>query len=187
MEFNKAYLSANNPKEWDKLYHEAKDLVWGQKPVGFLEDFLLDSALGLGPSSRILDAGSGEGRNLEALLSLKEQGQVIACDFSIYALNKSSFRLKDRVQHIACDMRYLPFEDESFEFILVSDVIETLVEPEFILREFSRILTKRGKLLCNIPDLNDGISSVEMTPIGLNRFLYRGRYFYQFLEIKPST
>jgi SAM-dependent methyltransferase len=45
----------------------------------------------------------------------------------------------------------LPFEDNSFDTIILSDVLEHIQEPNQLFREMSRVLTPGGRLLLNVP------------------------------------
>ncbi len=45
----------------------------------------------------------------------------------------------------------LPLEDQSFDTVLLSDVLEHLPEPLALLKEIRRILKPGGKLLLNVP------------------------------------
>lgn len=51
-----------------------------------------------------------------------------------------------------CDLnKPLPFENETFDTILMSDVLEHIRYPEALMKEIGRILKKEGKLLMNVP------------------------------------
>jgi len=51
-----------------------------------------------------------------------------------------------------CDLsQALPFCDEAFETIIISDVLEHIPNPDVIWREMSRILARGGKILLNVP------------------------------------
>lgn len=45
----------------------------------------------------------------------------------------------------------LPFEDNQFDTIILSDVLEHIPEPEKLLAEIARILSNNGKILLNVP------------------------------------
>lgn len=45
----------------------------------------------------------------------------------------------------------LRFEDETFDTIILSDVLEHIRKPEVLLNEMFRILSKNGKLIMNVP------------------------------------
>ena len=51
-----------------------------------------------------------------------------------------------------CDItKPLPFSDEEFDTIILSDVLEHIAEPELLLKELARILSPGGKVLINVP------------------------------------
>ncbi|HTT57783.1 MAG TPA: class I SAM-dependent methyltransferase [Opitutaceae bacterium] len=172
-------LPQRNKQAWDRLYARTRSLIWGRAPVGFLAA-CLDRLAPVGPADRVLDAATGEGRNLPALRRLG--GRLHACEASAEALRKIDPELRAGVELANCDLRALPYADHAFAFILLSDVVETLPDLDAALAEIVRVLAPDGRLLCNIPGLDDGIAGQEMRPLGANRFLYQDRYFYQFLE-----
>jgi len=45
----------------------------------------------------------------------------------------------------------LPFADEEFDTVILSDVLEHIMHPKKLLEEIRRILKKDGKLLMNVP------------------------------------
>lgn len=45
----------------------------------------------------------------------------------------------------------LPFENEKFDTVILSDVLEHIPEPESLFREISRVLTHQGKIIMNVP------------------------------------
>ncbi|MFO0892544.1 MAG: methyltransferase domain-containing protein [Isosphaeraceae bacterium] len=53
---------------------------------------------------------------------------------------------------IECDLtRRLPFDDEAFDTVILSDVLEHIPQPEFVWHEIARILRPGGRLLMNVP------------------------------------
>ncbi|MFM6933966.1 MAG: class I SAM-dependent methyltransferase [Flavobacteriales bacterium] len=53
---------------------------------------------------------------------------------------------------VQCDLNEkLPFENDSFDSILLSDVLEHIRKPEELLKEIQRILTNDGVLIMNVP------------------------------------
>jgi SAM-dependent methyltransferase len=173
-----ASLARRNKRAWDELYEKTEWPVWGRLPIGFLEEFLGLVTPPLGADSRILDAGAGDGRNTA---SLRATGaRVWSCDSSIHALRKMR---RDAGSACAlCDLAALPFAGGLFDFVLLTDVIETLPEPEPALAEASRVLKPGGMLLCNIPGAADPIADREMSPIEDRGFLYRHTYFFRFVD-----
>lgn len=184
-ENNYCQLSEENRQAWDTLYGKTKDLIWGSEPIGFLREFEFDILKKVRPCSQALDAATGEGRNLSTLLDWGMR--VVACDASSQALSKMSPVLASSVERVMSDLYSLPFSEARFDFVLASDIIETLPRPELALRELRRILRPGGLLLCNIPGMEDGISAIEMNAIDDNRYLFRDRFFYQFLTEAQAT
>ena len=45
----------------------------------------------------------------------------------------------------------LPFKDEVFDTIILSDVLEHLPHPETLFKEMSRVLSREGKIIMNVP------------------------------------
>lgn len=53
---------------------------------------------------------------------------------------------------VACDLNQpLPFEDKSFDTIVISEVLEHIANPEVIWKEMERILKPGGKILLSVP------------------------------------
>jgi len=51
-----------------------------------------------------------------------------------------------------CDLtKTLPFEDKSFDTILLSDVLEHIPNPDLLWSELSRVLRDGGKVILNVP------------------------------------
>src|SRR5580658_8123234 len=168
-----------NKAAWGELYGSTSRFIWGSQPVGFLADYVARLPA-IGPADRVLDAAAGEGRNLALLGSLG--GQLHACDASANALRKIPSEMRANVEIATCDLNALPYPDGYFRCVLLSDVIETLPDPEPALAEVARVLATGGALLCNIPGMEDGIAGEGMEPAGGQYFLYRGRYCYHFLN-----
>ncbi len=53
---------------------------------------------------------------------------------------------------VACSLNEpLPFTDNSFDTVILSDVLEHIAEPQLLMNEIARILAPGGKLLMNVP------------------------------------
>jgi 2-polyprenyl-3-methyl-5-hydroxy-6-metoxy-1,4-benzoquinol methylase len=114
---------------------------------------LLDFIGALSPDAQILDAGCGAG---PALRFLKQRGFVPwGSDLIEYPLMQAKRLLPD-ARLVQCDSNHaLPFRDESFDVILMSEVIEHVAKPEFTLRECWRVLNKKGAVALTTPNLWD--------------------------------
>jgi ubiquinone/menaquinone biosynthesis C-methylase UbiE len=59
---------------------------------------------------------------------------------------------KNAYLDIACDInKPLPFPDNYFDTIILSDVLEHIIEPKLLFGEMYRILQTNGKILLNVP------------------------------------
>lgn len=174
-------LAAANQRAWDHLYGSTPELVWGTAALPFLAEFLDEFRRGLTAPSRVLDAATGEGRNLRLLQRIGAD-ELHAVDSSARALAKIPRRLRAHVQCRQADLRDVPYPDAFFDGITLLDAIETIPNPGPVLRELARILKPDGLLLCNIPGPEDGVAGVDMEAIGGRAFLYRQAYYFQFLE-----
>jgi SAM-dependent methyltransferase/GT2 family glycosyltransferase len=56
---------------------------------------------------------------------------------------------------ICCNIEntHLPYEEESFDYIIAADVLEHLREPEEVLRDLLPYLKKGGSFLCTLPNV----------------------------------
>lgn len=124
---------------WDKEYAHLK---WGgPAPVRDIQAHLLFG-------SRVLDAGSGNGRYLG---ELARHYNAIGIDISLTALNGSRAQLARSgrfAEHLGASISDLPFKTRIFDGILCYGVLQHLfkAERESAVEEFSHILLKGGFL-----------------------------------------
>ncbi len=64
------------------------------------------------------------------------------------------YKLEDKFEFVCADASKTPFEDETFDTIIMNDAMEHVDEPEKVLEECYRILKKNGKLYLNFPPYN---------------------------------
>lgn len=179
-------LSRRNKQAWSQLYASNVGPVWGQAPAAFLEKFLQPLLAGNRRFARALDAATGEGRNLPVLARLA--AHVTGCDAAPEALAKiPPGPAGHDVRLICTDLAATPFAAGEFDFILLSDVIETLPEPRPVLQEMRRVLARDGVIVCNIPGPEDGIAGIDMSPLGGRSFLYRRKFYFQFFDEREAV
>lgn len=172
-----------NLQEWDKLYKSTQDSIWGYDPVGFLPDYINYFATLLPATAKILDAGTGEGRNLKLISQLN--GELHAVDGSTNALDKipAEFRSGITIKQALLDK--LPYPDNTFDLIFGIDIFETLPNIQEVIAEFKRVLSPNGYILCNIPTEEDEIYGIDMQhPEEDNEaWLYQNKYYYKFYSV----
>lgn len=141
-----------------------KDLVdrWGLKKVAAFDDrFLLvlkelegfiDGFTG-NEKIKILDTACGDGV-YESLLAKQRREKVdfYGVDISSKQLGKAK-RLFRSLRQVDLDSQPLPFEDNFFDYVICSEILEHLFYPEKLLSEIKRVLKKKGIVLVTVPNL----------------------------------
>ena len=110
-----------------------------------------------------------------------------ACDWSLRGLRKLRAASHQRVPCARCDLGALSFRSGVFDLVLLTDVIETLPDPDPVLAEAFRVLKRGGMILCNIPCASDPIAHADMSTAGDDGWLYRGRFFYRFIDAEAAA
>ena len=97
---------------------------------------------------KLLDIGTGTGRILEVLGPCVQDAEGI--DFSHEMLNLARVNLDDpslrhcRVRH--GDMYQLPYQDQSFDYITIHQVLHFTDQPQLVLKEAKRVLKGGGQI-----------------------------------------
>jgi SAM-dependent methyltransferase len=94
---------------------------------------------------RVLDVPTGTG-TLAGRLN-KMGFEVSCCD-----INPSYFSIPDLTIEIGDLNKYLPYPDQSFDYVVCLDGIEHTENPFNAIREFQRILKKKGKIYLSLPN-----------------------------------
>jgi len=133
-----------NNKEYEKLYKFEQFYWWhvGRRDIlnFFLKKFLNKKGI------QILEIGCGTGGNLEILSNL---GEVTGLDVSKYALD---FCRKRGVNNLALGRaEKTNFPSESFDLILMLDVLEHIKDDKKAIGETRRILKEGGYFLVTVP------------------------------------
>jgi SAM-dependent methyltransferase len=104
-----------------------------------------ESAIRHHARGRLLDLGCGYVPYFEIYSGLVEDNVCVDWENSFH---KSPF-----VDLIANLNRPIPLQDESFDTILLTDVLEHISEPGLLVREISRLLRASGKAIIGVPFL----------------------------------
>ena len=107
------------------------------------------SLLGKTKNEAVLDLGCGDG-----VLSylLYEKGlKVSGIDLSEEAIEFAKNKTNNRIEFKVGSVYHLPWEDNSFDIVLSSDVIEHLEDVSQYLKEIKRVLKPNGKCVISTP------------------------------------
>jgi ubiquinone/menaquinone biosynthesis C-methylase UbiE len=98
---------------------------------------------------RILEIGSGGGFAVEQIK--KAKCLYFPLDIPHSNLNEINKRTDVKIYPVSGDAFHLPLQDNSFEAIILSEVLEHLEFPMDALKEMTRVLKPGGKLLISVP------------------------------------
>jgi SAM-dependent methyltransferase len=100
-----------------------------------------------GPGLRVLDLGCRDGALTSAYLAGND---VVGVDADREALARAAER---GIETVWADLEEgLPFEDASFDVVVLGEVLEHLRFPEQLLAEVARVLVPGGKVVGSVPN-----------------------------------
>tara|TARA_B110000003_G_C16635462_1_gene528209 strand:- start:1219 stop:1989 length:771 start_codon:yes stop_codon:yes gene_type:complete len=106
------------------------------------------------PVIKILDAGCGDGNNINFLVDYFSNKKL---KIKITALDYNEIRLKKipRQKNIYVEqgsLLHINHPNEKFDVILCSHVIEHIEEPVQVINELKRVLHKKGHMIISVPN-----------------------------------
>jgi len=105
-----------------------------------------------GTSGNLLEIGCGAGRYTRAFLHYRPDLDVSGCDISHIALDEA--RAADsagKIEYKLGDALDLPYEDNSFDIVLLFDVFEHVTDVGKAADEVARVLKPGGVFHCFVP------------------------------------
>lgn len=143
-------LSKHTLSKLDKLLESVGDMALKRRAKKLIT--------GINPEKgdRILDLGCGDGFYLYLLSNLGLKLRLVGCDYGDAELNAARRNLKGkRIPLYNGDlMKKLPFKDNYFDKIIMSEVAEHLPNDLKGLREVYRVLKPGGVLCLSVPNAN---------------------------------
>lgn len=117
---------------------------------------LVVDELSLKEGDIILDAGCGDGYYLHLLSNLGIPLRLVGIDSDEKALESARKNLSDKkIKLTRADLRKkLPFKPQSFDKIILSEVLEHLTNDTGSLKEIKRVLKRGGVLVITVPNHN---------------------------------
>lgn len=109
-----------------------------------------------GSGLTILDVGCATGTNGNFLLDNKIASNVIGVEFNENMAKKA--KLKYDSVYVG-DLNSMDFiksivaREHTFDYIIFGDILEHLVNPSMVLKEFKELLSKKGKIIISVPNI----------------------------------
>ena len=91
----------------------------------------------------LLDIGCGEGTLLNELSTKLKGTKLYGTDVYTQNPEKWSYQVSDITRRIE-------FEDNTFDVVVLGEVIEHVPDPDFVLGEISRVLKPGGRLIVQV-------------------------------------
>lgn len=105
-----------------------------------------------GPFIKALDLGAGTGRDLEIIRKYSPDAELFGIEFD--AQQCALLEGKGvRTYQVDLENSRLPFEDESFDIVIINQVLEHIKDIFFVLHETARVLKKGGYVLIGVPNV----------------------------------
>ncbi len=137
---------------FDKSYDDFNYACWRLEDIFsfFHHSRIIKTALVGSAPFYLLDVGCGPGVDAITLADYAEK--IVGVDFSPQAIKVAQELAKEyekdsKISFLCCDAEKLPFEEETFDAVFCMNFMHHLEKPEKALREMTRVLKKRGKLL----------------------------------------
>jgi SAM-dependent methyltransferase len=103
-----------------------------------------------GSSGSLLEIGCGAGRYLRAFLHYRPDLDLSGCDISHIALDEAR-SAGGRIDYRLGDALNLPYEDNSFDIVVLFDVFEHVTDVGRAADEVARVLRPGGVFHCFVP------------------------------------
>ena len=143
---------------WENIYiHKKKDITYNRATndglLGFTKEVLSRHKINLNnlKNKKLLDVGSGPYGIIKGLTILEEQTNIkilkmVAAD-PLMDFFKDKIGILKEDNHISLVKtkgEKLPFEDNFFDYIFCTNVLDHCDKPEFVVKECYRVLKKKG-------------------------------------------
>jgi len=119
-------------------------------------------------SSRILEVGIGSG---SIGRGLSQKRFEIVCIEKDSSLAKQAADYYQRILVLDLDKEDIPFL-ESFDFIILADILEHLEDPEELLKRARDLLKDNGKIIVSIPNIANWVIRLKLA---FGKFEYQDR------------
>lgn len=139
--------------------------IWGygdaslrlSSPTSFRLRQSLQALSGLPAGAKVLELGSGAGQFIREIKRIRPDLNCYGCDISQHAINFAK-KSNDGVVYDLSEEKRAPYEDNTFDAVLIYDVLEHVADPGSIIAEVQRILKVGGRFYSFVPCEGDSLS-----------------------------
>jgi ubiquinone/menaquinone biosynthesis C-methylase UbiE len=132
----------NQREYWNDIWDGADVDTFATYPKKFRS-----ISLAVGSGKTVLDVAGGVG--ILADIIQRKGNQVFNIDISDLALKKSK-ELNPKVNVMVSDVPPIPFENDAFDVVIATEIVEHYKEPEKLIEELKRVSNKR--VIISVPD-----------------------------------
>jgi 2-polyprenyl-3-methyl-5-hydroxy-6-metoxy-1,4-benzoquinol methylase len=134
-------------------------------------------ALRTGPDASILEIGCSNGGTGALALEKGKCARYVGVDIALDALSRAK-RVLTETHYGNVETMELPWEPKSFDALVISEVLEHLVDPWSTLKRLSSVLKPGAQLLAGSPNIAN---------LSVIRALLRGRFDYEDHGVMDRT
>jgi len=154
----KVLCYAENESNWSDELTELHELeAGGDHPMDIASRALAISSIERyceGPSPLLLEVGSSSGYLLEEIRSLFPEARVIGSDYIAGPLEKLASRVPS-IPLLQFDLRTCPLPSNTFDGVILLNVLEHIDDDVAAIRQIARILKPRGIAHIEVPSNPD--------------------------------
>ena len=100
----------------------------------------------------ILEVGCGEGHVLEEISSKIKTKNLFGLDPLENWLEKAKAKLGTKARLIKGFAEDLPFDNNSMDIVICSEVLEHVIDPQIVLNQLKRVIKPDGLIIVSIPN-----------------------------------
>jgi 2-polyprenyl-3-methyl-5-hydroxy-6-metoxy-1,4-benzoquinol methylase len=145
---NAAHEIAGPSQDWLSRYYDSKEAAYF---VGARADFIAE--LPDDPEARILEIGCGSGETGQLAINAGKAGHYAGIDISPAAAARARTFLSE-VLTGNVDHMELPWATGSFDAVILSEVLEHLVDPWAVLKRVAAVTRPGGLVLASSPNVS---------------------------------
>lgn len=101
--------------------------------------------------ARVLEVGCGTGIFLRSLKHYRPDLEAFGCDISKTAIDTAKENKEQNIYYEVADAHVLPYEERTFDIVVMMDVLEHLELIEVVLQQVKRVLKEKGVFYLLVP------------------------------------